>query len=178
MSLEGDMSVRLGLPSLPLTEDQKLFDELLVLYNAVKSLGYALDSYTGAVTPPTGEWGSIGVNAARIGLISKIYITFYEDADVGNTVAFDSISTIPMARLAVQGTYPCRGFCAKDVSAGDKGEVILLGLFPEFPAASLVPGAVYYQSTTPGQIVPGPSTDQPIGYAITDTTLFFNPSLL
>ncbi len=176
MSLQGEMSIRLGLPSAPLVEGPKLFIEFLQVYNAIKVLGYSLDSYTGAITAPYEDWAEIGLNSASVGNIAKIYIVFYETAEIGNTIAFDDISSIPMARLA-DTTYRARGVCTKATEAGDMGEVTLFGRFPLFPAGSLTPGLTYHQSATAGEIIPGPSANQAIGYAITDTSLFFNPSL-
>lgn len=171
-----EISVNLGLPTAPTTDDRKLFDELLPIYTALRNIASALDSYTGTVPVSESYWSEAG-SQIRVNGIVKIYVKFYEAADVGATVSFIDVSGEMQVRKALHGSYRCHGFVSSNTAAGAYGEVTLLGQFPTFPDGTLTPGQTYQQSTTAGVIMPYSGTSyQPIGFALSDTTLFFNPS--
>lgn len=173
MSLDKELSFQLPLPQSPLTENQELFQELLRVYNAIRTVAYKLDSYTGAIPPPTDDFPELGNDIIRLNGMCKIYLPAYEDLVVGNTVyPFDDAGTTK-ARKAVSATAKARGFCSIAGLTGEMVEVTLLGLYPSFPAATLTPGTTYYQSATPGTI--GGAGFQAVGFALSDTQLFFNP---
>jgi len=171
-----EISFNLGLPELPLTQNQELFQELISVYNAVRNCAYSLDSYTGTLSSPADSWAASS-DQIRLAGMAKVYYIAGEDLSPGATVCFYADAGVTKVRKANGTTYRCRGFCnmAVAITAGTIVEVILLGRYPEFPPNTLVPGATYYQATTPGQI--GADGYQAVGYAITDQILFFNPTV-
>lgn len=172
-----ELSINLGLPLAPATTDRKLFEELLPIYVALRNVAAALDSYTGTVSPDPTFWGDAGAQI-RVNGMAKVYARFYEDATVGQTMSFMASSGEVQVRKAQHGSYRCHGFVSqRNTAAGEYGEIVLLGQFPPFPAGTLIPGTTYQQSTTAGTLMPYSGTGfQSVGFALDDTTLFFNPS--
>lgn len=172
-----ELSVNLGLPVSPATDDKKLFDELLPIYAALRNITAALDSYTGVIPPQEEYWGEAGAQIRANGM-AKVYVKFYEAADVGHTMSFIDVGGEMQVRKAQYPTYRCHGFVSnKSTAAGAVGEITLLGQFPTFPDNTLTPGSAYQQSATAGVIMPDSGAAyQTIGFALNDTTLFFNPS--
>lgn len=172
MPLENELSINLGLPQNPLTQNGELFTELKRVYNAINATARAVDSYTGVLGQPRDVWSELGVGQCSIGLNSKIYLEAAADLDYGNTIAIDSTGKA----IKASGTN-CIGFCTSSggVLTGEYTEIQLLGIYPAFPAGTLTPGNKYYQSATAGSI--GTSGSQVVGFAISDTVLFFNPQL-
>jgi len=159
-------------------QDQEMFLEFLKVYNAIHLAAAQLDYYIGAVSPDTGEWDQLGVTKLMVNGMCKVYLPAMEAMDYGQTVAFYDDAGTTKARLALYGTYLCRGFCSvpNGVAIGDIVEVTLFGRFPPAPAGTYTPGATYYQSgSTAGSLAA--SGTQKVGFAITDTALFFNPDL-
>lgn len=175
MSLNNELSMNLGLSALPLTDDPKLFSELVRVYNAIRNVAYHLDRYTGAIAPNTDDWDQVGADGIKANGLYKVYLPAYEDLVVGNIVSFMDDAGTAKVRKALSATYTCHGFCSVAGLAGDTVEITLNGLFPAFPAATLTTGALYYNSATPGLIGAGGS--QVVGFALSDTQLFFNPQL-
>lgn len=172
-----EQSVNLGLPATPLTENQDLFYELLRVYNAIRVVMQSVDNNTGAISPPSEYWDEVGFTRCTIGNMSKIYIIAYEDLDYGSTVGIYNDGGVGKAKKAQDAVLGCVGFCSSTdgASAGEYTEIQLYGLFAPFSAGTLTPGAAYYQSATAGVV--GVSGSQCIGYALSDTQLFFNPQL-
>ncbi len=173
MSLDRELSFQLPLPQSPLTENQELFQELLRVYNAIRTVAYKLDSYTGAIPPPTDDFAEVANSGIKVNGMCKVYLPAYEDLVVGNTVYFFDDAGTVKARKAVSATAKARGFCSIAGLTGEVVEVTLIGLYPSFPAATLTPGNTYYQSVTAGAI--GNAGFQAVGFALSDTQLFFNP---
>ena len=169
-------SINLGLPQIPTTNNQELLSELIRVYNAIRNVMEAVDIYTGIISEPRSVWNQLGTNRCTAGLNSKIYLQAAEAIGFGQTVGIDTNGN---AVLAEHAAYTCIGWCtvATGVGIGDWLEVQQFGIYPPYPAASLVPGDRYYQSTTPGVIGVSGSGTQCIGYAISDTILYFNPQL-
>lgn len=158
MSLDRELSVNLGLPAQPLTDDPKLFVELIKVYNAIKIIAAALDSHTG----------------------EPLYAEAGESISYGQTVGISTADG--KVYKADDGVLMCIGWCktAGGVVAGDSVSIQHFGLYPELPAASLTPGTRYYQSSTAGSIGlvgTAPTWGQVIGFAISDTQLYFLPNL-
>lgn len=177
MSLQKELSVNLGLPETPMTENKELFLELIKVYNAIKNLAYALDGYTGAIAPPTSDWSYYSNNIIRLNGQTKVYVPFYETMTIGNTVSFMNDAGTAKVRKAQDGSYVCHGFASTDTNAGDWGEVTLMGRYPNLSAGTLTTGAKYFQSGTAGLIGASGTGSQCIGFAMSDTALFFNPQL-
>lgn len=168
-------SENLGLPAAPLTDNAELYMELLRVYNAIRVVMQAVDNNTGAISPPEQYWNELGTARCTIGNMAKIYIPAYEPLVYGSLVGIHNASGVGKARKSVSGGLACVGFCSAPDGAdtGDYTEIQLFGMYPPFTAGALTPGAGYYQSTTAGVV--GTSGAQLIGYAISDTQLFFFP---
>ena len=177
MSLLKEISFNLGLPETPLTTDQELFGELSRVYNAIKTLAYHLDTYTGSLAPTFSQWSQVGTSSLRANGVFKIYRTFYENVTVGQLVSIANIAGIAQARLALDPTYPAHGICSnRDTLAGEVGEITLVG---RVVIAGLTPGAMYYASQgTPGAITGTAGTDpQFVGIAVGTNALYLSPDL-
>jgi hypothetical protein len=130
---------------------------MLRVYNAIKIVIQSADQHTGE--PLSLECGA--------------------DISYGQTVGIASDGKV---YLADDGVQPCHGFC-NTIGGGLTGEFIsmqIFGLFPEFTAGTLTPGLRYYQSSTAGAIGAAgtaPATGQIIGFALSDTQLYFMPNL-
>lgn len=174
MSLPNELSVNLGLPATPITQDKDSFQDFVRIYNAIRTLAEALDRYTGAIPPETSVWSQYGTSGLRINGVTKLYLPAYTDLAVSNTVGFYNDAGIVKAKKAKDGVLKARGFVSVAGNAGATVEITLIGLYPSFAAGTLTPGNTYYQSATDGTV--GNTGAQAVGYAITDQLLFFNPS--
>lgn len=176
MPLQKGYSTNLGLPTAPITENRELWIELLKVYNAIRNVAAQLDNLTGAISEPSDVWSQIGTGRLTFGLNSKLYLEAAVAITYGQTIGIDAAGLADLADDAVLG---CIGFCSavNGAGAGDTVEIQLFGLYPLLAAASLTPGARYYQSTTAGAIGVGGTGTQCIGFAINDQQLFFNPQL-
>lgn len=174
MALNNELSVNLGLPENPITQNAEMFTELKKVYNALRAVTRALDSYTGLIGEQPEFYSQASANRCTAGLNSKLYLECGENIDYANIVGiksdgkvYKSIGTTPM----------CIGFCTT-VGGGITGgfiEVQLFGIMPLFAASTLTPGNLYYQSATAGLV--GASGTRVIGFAITDQILYFTPQL-
>ena len=173
MSLPKELSFQLPLPQAPLTSQPELFQELLRVYNAIRLVAYKLDSYTGAIPPATEDFAQVETAGIRINGMCKVYLPAYEDLSVGHTVTFYDDAGTNKVRKAIDPTYRARGFCSIAGLAGELVEITLIGKYPSYPASTLTPGTTYYQSNVAGTI--GAAGFQAVGFALTDTDLFFLP---
>ena len=177
MALEKELSMDLRLPAIPQTTDQKLYTELQPIHNAIRMLAYTLDAYTGATSAPYYVWNELEAGTLRLQNITKVYLPAFEDMAAGRFIAIYDDAGTAKARLALDPTYRCRGYVTSDVVASEFAEIVLLGAYPEMAAGTLTPGATYYlSSVTPGATTTTSGT-QALGFAVTDKTLFVNPSL-
>jgi hypothetical protein len=175
MALDHELSFNLGLPSVSLEQDPKLAQEFTKIYNAIKSVAYYLDRYTGALPPVTDDWPEVGTASLIPNGMFKVYMPAFEDLAVGNLVAFYNDAGTPKVRKSQSAVRKCHGFCSVAGLTGAQVEITLIGRFPEYPAGTLTPGTYYYNSATAGVL--GAAGDQVLGVALTDTTFFFNPML-
>lgn len=173
MSLPKELSFQLPIPLAPLTENPELFQEVLRIYNAIRLVAYKLDSYTGAIPPPTDDFSAVGAAGIKVNGMMKVYIIAFEDMVVGDTASFYDDAGTPKVRKGIDPTYRAHGFCSIAGLAGAVVEVTLVGLYPSYPAGTLTPGTTYFQSNVSGTI--GAAGFQAVGFAINDTQLFFNP---
>ena len=164
-------SINTGLPAAPLTDDPKLFNALVPVYNAIRNTLAATDAYTGTIGLEQDFWPQGGVSRCSDGLNSKIYLEAGENLAVGNLIGIFSNGKAYKSTSA--GTPFCIGFCTTAVSTGQYAEIQLRGIYPTFSSPTLTPGNRYYQSATAGVL--GASGTQVVGFAISDTVLYFNP---
>jgi hypothetical protein len=177
MALPGELSVNLGLPAAPLTSNPELAVELQRVYNAIKAIAYALDNYTGVVSESSAYYSELGVSKVSFGLNAKIYLVAGEDILYGNLIGIDPNGQCYKAEDGVLQTI---GFCSSvdGTLTGDYAEIQLCGIYPAFPAATLTPGDMLYTTSTAGVMgvkAAAPTWEQVIGFAISDTRVFFNP---
>lgn len=166
-------SANLGLPAVPNTNDGELFIELLKVYNAIKIAMGAVDTYCGTEPELQENWGQLGFGRLFAGLNSVFYATANANITYGQLVGINASNQVVLAQDAVRMAV---GFCAvpAGVLIGERCAVQIFGLYPPLPAASLTPGTPYYLSATPGSITPA-VTGQRIGFALSDTQLYFSP---
>lgn len=179
MPLKNELSVNLGLPVAPIIQDAELATELQRVYNAIRAVARALDVYTGAVGEESIYWDQAGVSRFAFGLNSKFYLQAGENIPYGSIVGVKSDKKLYRAQDAV---VRCCGFLTMTagVSTNEWAEAQFCGLFPPFPAATLTAGNIYYNSVTAGSVGvagSGPTWNQAVGYALSDTQLILVPQL-
>lgn len=188
MPVKDQASTNLGLSVLPEIDQKQhpqIFLEFVRIRNALKTLQSALDVYTGALGEDPKYWNQTRVyDTTRVQNICRIYAQAGEDIALSQTVTFSDVSGVLTAYKAnaTNASKPARAFCSvpSGVLSGAFGEFVLLGINPYY--TGLTPGATYYLHTTSGQIVgaaPGAAGNivQPVGYALSTKSLWFNPVL-
>lgn len=185
MASQLQLSVNTGLPAIPDTPDPVLFREMVRIYNAVNAIAFALDAYTGALPALPAEFADVGLSDILVQNISRFYPIFDDTVVAGAMCHVYNVAGVLHARLAsaLDDTKPARGFATAAVTATNRGELILLGRNSYL--SGLTPGDLYYLSevSLTGQITnAAPATSgnlvQPVGYALSDTSIWFNPTLL
>jgi hypothetical protein len=182
MTTRTNITFDMGLPVTPLTENVELFTELLRIYSALRNVAITLDSYTGAAVPDSTLWDSVGSSGILVANHTRLFYPAMENISYGQTVSIVNDSGTAKVRLAKDGNYPCRGFCADPagVTTGNYTYISFSGVLPEFAPSTLTPGALYYQSATAGAIGAigsAPAWKQVVGFALSDTQLFLIPQL-
>ena len=173
------MSVNLGLPTAPLfVKDQDTYTELYKVYNALRNIVYNYDAVTGAMPPDYADWATSDISRVTIAGTCKIYKQAAVAIAYGQTVRLiDAGGGIAKADLGTDGTVI--GFCSATAGslADEWTEITCIGVMPPFAPGTLVPGAKYYQSGTPGSVGPSGVGTQCVGFALDDTHLFVRPEL-
>lgn len=178
------LTTNLGLSQVPETDDRKLFFELQKVYNAINALARNLDSYTGATSAAVADMPEIGVSSILLQRLTRLYLLFDETVVSGAMINVYNNSGVLHARLAkaADGTKPARAVAVAATTSGEYGELLLLGALPFY--SGLTPGTLYYLSptSTSGQItavkpVTAGQLVQPVGFALSTSSLFFNPTL-
>jgi hypothetical protein len=182
MASDQQFSTNLGLGALPEIDQRKnpdIYNDLLRIRNALKTLQFSLDQYTGAISEDSAYWKNIqSQNSVRTQNISKVYAVSSDTIAVGQIVELYNNAGVLTARLSNVGTPRyARAFCSTlgGATPGAVSEFSLLGVNQFF--SGLTPGAIYYLSGTPGAIQAG-ATAQRVGFALTAQNLFFNPTLI
>lgn len=178
-------STNLALPTLPEIDQNKypeIFEQFLRVQNAIGVLQAALDGYTGVQGAGVNNYGNVNSQQYfQLQNLSRFYVLASEDIGQYLAVNFYNNSGILNARLAnATNGRICHAYCSSvgGITSGSIGEFILFGYWP---VTGLTPAAFYYLSTTAGHISTTTSADpgtiaQPLGYALGETGLFFNPS--
>lgn len=180
MPSQEQISLNLGLPQTPDTLNPELFIAILPLFNAVRNVARALDAYTGILARPAGDWSELTPSDTVLSAgTNRLYLPFSVAVDAGKLVNLWNDAGTLKARYAnanAAGTL-ARGFAPSSVAAGDYGQVILFGLNSSL--SGLTPATVYFTSNTDGlySTVAG-VVSQRVGYALSDTELFFNPQVV
>jgi hypothetical protein len=180
MPSQEQLSINLGLPQTPETQSPELFTAILPIYNAVRNLARALDLYTGILPRPESDWSQLTPSDSILSAgTNRLYVLFTVDVDAAKLVNLYDDGGVLKARYAnaSASSTMARGFAPASVVAGDYGQVILFGLNPYL--SGLTPGAVYFTSNSDGLYgtVAG-TVSQRVGYALSETDLFFNPNVM
>ena len=177
-------SVNSGLPNIPDPPDPAFFPEFTRVYNAIRNLTIALDTYTGALAAEP-QFYSQTLPAASILTqnTQRLYVKFGAAITYGQVVHLYNVSGVLTAELASAATSakPMHGWCSIGAVAGAFGEVMLGGLCTAIGtiAFPLTPGATYYLGNTAGTIAPTAGvSSQKIGYALAIDRLFVQPQLI
>lgn len=138
--------------------DKNLHKELVYIYRAFQNL-------------------QLGIDRIHRGLD-----TYIDTAAYGDLISISGAGAYK-ASAAVATSLQALGFCptAAGVASGVIGEVQYLGIISGL--TGIIPGTVYYLSaTTAGSFTAtapiAPDLIQPIGFGISTTSIFFNPTLL
>lgn len=181
-------TINLGLsevPEIDVKQYPTLWSELLRIRNALKILAGTVDVYTGAQAEDSQYWNQTApANSIRIQNIARIYVKVGVSLSGGNLCHFYNDAGILKARPAnaTDATKPARAVC---MTAGTQA-VDSFAEFNLFGALSiytgLTPGATYYLSTVDGSATTtaptgGTTIQQPVGYALSATTMYFNPQI-
>ena len=153
-----DVTTNLKLPVVSNNPDNDSRQEMILTWNAIRNLALSMDDRTGAV-----------------------FVTFTETATYGQLINLYNNSGVLNARLSDLSTSakPVRGYCAepKGVLAGSTGLVLATGRI--LLRVGLTPGALYYGSNSPGGLsISAGSVSQPVGFALSPTTLYLQPTLI
>lgn len=174
-------SINTGLPNIPDPPDPAFMSEFIRIYNAIRNLTVAVDSYTGSL-PQEAQYYSQTLPTATIlnQNTQRLYVKFSEAVAYGQVVNLWNNSTVLGARLAsASAATPAHGWCstAGGVAVGAYGEIMLGGLCTAIGGLTI--GQTYYLGNTAGAIAPTAGTlSQKLGYAIGANYLIVRPDLI
>jgi hypothetical protein len=178
-------SFNLGLSKQPETTSGEAYIDLSRLYSAVRLLQEYLDKYTGVLQQDSELWSILNPSETLTSFrLNRLYRKTLVDITVGKLVNFTLSGGELQAQLAdsTDATKPAMAYATGNSTAGNFAEFILPNAIHPY-YAGLTVGTIYYLSkVTPGSLTSTPPATvgnlvQPIGYAITDTQLYFCPSL-
>lgn len=163
-----ELSFNLGIGSTPQAADvgPDMLAELYRIYNALNTLGFKLDEYTGAINAPVADRPYIPPSfASRDAYVSRFYVL------TANAITAKTLVNIYSGgvRAAVSGTYPAHGIVLEDTAAGNYAPVAMRGVIGGF--VGLTVGGSYFTSASAGAI--SSSGTQKIGFAVSTTELGF-----
>ena len=174
-------TINTGLPNIPDPPDPKLFAEFARVYNAIRNLTIAIDSYTGALAQEAQYFSQTYAPTTVLQQnVLRFYVQFSESISYGQTVNLWNNAGTCNARLAsASASKPMHAWCstAGTITAGNWGEVMLGGLCTAI--SGLSPGTTYYLGNTAGAVAPSAGTlSQKIGVALGPNYLFVKPDLI
>jgi hypothetical protein len=157
-----------GVSSSSAVEDPEVAAELLKLYNALNTIAFKLDEYTGAINAAPADRPYISASVAcRAAYINRIYKYTAGALTARTLVNIDSSGNIVAADIDVNRAH---AIVMEDTAADSYAPITLGGIVGGF--VGLTPGAYYYLSTTAGAIQLG-VTAQKVGFAVSSTELAF-----
>ena len=168
-------NINLGLPAFPETDDPKIYDALMPLYSALRTLASGVDSLTGTRYVQNDEYPyQADGNSLIIGNQCKIYRKFGEAVSAGNTVRLVTSGSTTLAYKGTNGTVI--GMAAGDYAVGEWGCIILWGLVT---IQGLTPDVAYAAHPTAGMIALASAvpSNQRIGIALSNESFFLRPNL-
>lgn len=173
-------TINTGLPNIPDPPDPTFFPEFTRIYNAIRNLTLAVDSYTGALAAEPANYSQTPPSSSILTQNSmRLYVVFGVTITYGQVVHLYNNAGVLTAELASAATAakPMHGWCSIPANAGAFGEVMLGGLCSAI--GGLTPGATYFLGNTAGTIAPTVGTSsQKIGFALAANRLFVQPQLI
>lgn len=177
-----NFSTNIVLPQSSDATEPNARSDINYLIFAARTLALALDSYTGAISPPTTDWPNLVVGAAKSVSPYRFYALAIENISTGAFVNFSQKNATSVYAAPAQANGAANvagGFCITPggVIAGNYGEFII-GPGVNTYLSGLIPGNWYWLSptSTTGQVQAARPTvagqiDQNCGLAITNTML-------
>jgi hypothetical protein len=177
--------ITIALPSLPNNElNPILYAELSIIYRAIRNLLDGVSKLTGIDSTAQEEWALTPESSTILtGNATKMYPVASELVSIGQLVnLFDNAGTLG-ARLASanSATTVAHGIAASPAGPGGRFEMQYLRSYVA-SIGGMVPGTLYYLSTTAGAIQNLPplaagTIQQPVGVAVTSSGLLLDISL-
>ena len=173
MSAKPSASINLGLPAAPEVDSPELYASLIPIYNAIRNVMYAVDSYTGNSLITESEYDT--VSAMGQILVQKTAVLFVKlGQDVSNGQILNLYDSGGLrAQKALAGTSRGHCFALASGLAGEHIPVCLFGLCSGIGGLTI--GTGYYLSGVVAGAVTSTVTSQRIGFAIDTNKLWFNP---
>lgn len=171
-------SINTGLPNIPDPPDPAFFAEFSRLYNAIRNLTIALDTYTGTLAADKEFFSATSITSTvRNQNLTRVYVKFGVDITVGKIVNLYDVSGTLTARLSdASSGKQMHGWCTIAATIGNYGEIMLEGLCTSI--SGLTPGTIYYLGNTPGTIATTAGTlSQKLGFALSASSIYFRPEL-
>lgn len=171
-------------PEMDPAVDPATFAQISMIYNAIRQLQIGITDYAGVGQKEQSTWAQLNpLDTIRIQNMDRLYVKAGEAIPLGALVNYyDAGGGVLQVRLAnaSSGTpRPAHGYCSTigGIANGSYGETIAgIGLCSFITGMAI--GTTYYLSTTPGLITnakpAGPNLQQPVGFAIGGSLLFFN----
>lgn len=155
------------------------------VYSAIQSLLYSFTQYAGVAPQMEADWPNLTPGMTLLHQNTcRLYVIFDAAAAAGTVVyLYNNAGVLTAGKAnATNNTKPCRAIVSSEggsSGAGDFAEVMLGGLVGNL--AGMTPGVTYYLSTTDGLItntapVAAGNIEQFLGFALSATLLWFNPS--
>jgi len=172
-------SINLGLDNIPDPPDNTFFGIFVRVYNAIRNLAIALDSYTGTLDPESADLPQLGFSGLRAQNTLRLPVIFGVAITAGQIVHLYNDAGTLKAELASALTTakPAHGWCSIPAGVGEYGEIRLGGLCELI--GGLTPGATYYLGDAAGTIaVTAGTTTQRVGTALGASAIYVTPTLV
>lgn len=182
-----DSLIDVRLPAQPEIDDPALapmYGQLALVYNAIRQLQIGITDYAGVGQKEQSTWSQLGpLDSVRIQNLNRIYVKAGEAIALGEVVNFydlgGGVLGVRKANASSGTPRPAHGYCSTigGIALNAYGECILgVGLCSFITGLAL--GVTYYLSTTAGLITnakpAGPNLQQPVGFAVGGSLLYFN----
>lgn len=173
------LSFNLGIGANPSSEiaDTEVSVELTKLYNAINTLAYKLDEYTGAINAPVGDRPYIGYAASnRERFVHKVYAKATVALVKGTVVYINSTGAVKASNAIAVGTMKAIGIVLEDTAINNYAPITLGGVVDGF--VGLTTNTFYYVSATAGGLATTgvtATTKLFVGVSLSSTTLLLIP---
>ena len=180
MSKLRQLSFSLGLDATPAEiPDLGTYGELVRVFNSIHTLADYFDRLVGPLPVPVDDRAyKTPKQTVALQNISRIYPQAGENILNRSLVRINSSGEAVYAIADAAKDKLARGISLGAVTSGGYVEVVLFGVVDGL--SGMTPGATYYLSTISGVITNTPPGGadlvQPIGFALSSTQLFFNPT--